>query len=72
MARSDGRIAKLRAWFGGARAALRREEGQTLVEYALIAGFIGIASIPALILLAPGITPAFEAVKQLIEDHMVL
>ena len=72
MARSHGRIAKLRAWFERAKTALRREEGQTLIEYTLIAGFIGIASIPALMLLAPGITPAFEAVKQLIEDRVVL
>jgi len=72
MARSHGSIARLRAWFGRARAAVSSEEGQTLLEYTLIAGLIGIASIPALMLLAPGITPAFEAVKQLIEDRPIL
>jgi len=54
--------AKLRAWFEEARAGLRREEGQTLLEYALIVGFIGIGTIAAMWALGSGIGPAFQVV----------
>jgi Flp pilus assembly pilin Flp len=64
--------ARLLAWVQGAKAALRREGGQTLLEYALIVGFIGIATIATLMLLAPAIVPAFQAVTDVIEEYVPL
>ena len=60
------------AWVQKAKAALRREGGQTLLEYALIVGFIGMATITALMLLAPAIVPAFQAVTGVIEEYVPL
>jgi len=51
---------------------LRRERGQTLLEYALIIGFIGISSIVAMIALGPAIGHAFEAVTGVVEEYMPL
>ncbi len=65
-------VAKLRAWFEEARTGLGREEGQTLVEYALMIGFIGMATIGAMIALGPGIGHSFEMIGQVIEDYGVL
>jgi pilus assembly protein Flp/PilA len=38
---------------------LRRDEGQTLVEYALIVGLVSIAGIVAMMLMGDGITGIF-------------
>jgi Flp pilus assembly pilin Flp len=65
-------MARLVAWVQEAKAALRREGGQTLVEYALIVGFIGVAAIAAMMLLVPAIGPAFQAVTNVIEEHVPL
>jgi Flp pilus assembly pilin Flp len=62
MAERDGARGKLGAWFKKAGASLRREEGQTLLEYALIVGFIGTATVAAMIALGSGIGPAFQVV----------
>lgn len=40
----------------------RREEGQTLLEYALIIAFIAVGTVAALIALGPGIGKGFQAV----------
>jgi Flp pilus assembly pilin Flp len=64
--------ARLAAWLQEAKAALRREKGQTLLEYALIVGFIGIGSIAAMIALGPAIGHAYEAVTGIIEEYMPL
>jgi Flp pilus assembly pilin Flp len=63
---------RLAAWAQEAKAVVRREKGQTLLEYALIVGFIGIGSIAAMIALAPAIGHAFEAVTGVIEEYMPL
>ena len=68
MAEGCGPTARLVAWVQGAKAALGREGGQTLVEYALIVGFIGIASIAAMMALATTIVPAFQAVTDVLKD----
>ncbi len=39
-----------------------REDGQTLLEYALIVGFIGIGTIAVMVLLGPAIGAAFQVV----------
>ena len=39
-----------------------REDGQTLLEYALIVGFIGIGAIGVMVLLGPAIGASFEVV----------
>jgi Flp pilus assembly pilin Flp len=67
-----GPAVRLAAWVQEAKAALRREGGQTLVEYALIVGFIAIATIAAVMALAPTIWPAFQAVTDIIEEHVPL
>jgi len=72
MARSGEPRAKLRTWSEEAGAGLQREEGQTLLEYALIIAFVGMGSIAAMWALGPGIGHAFEMVTKVIEDHMVL
>jgi Flp pilus assembly pilin Flp len=72
MAERGEAIAKLRAWFEEARAGLRRQEGQTLVEYSLIIAFIGMGTIAFMWALGPAIGHAFEMVTKVIEDHMVL
>jgi len=64
--------ARLVAWVQEAKAALWREGGQTLLEYALIVGFIGVAAITAMMALAPAIGPAFQAVTDVLEEHMPL
>lgn len=50
----------------------RREEGQTLLEYALILGFIALATVPAMIALGPTIGQAFQVVTDVIQEHMSL
>jgi Flp pilus assembly pilin Flp len=65
-------MARLVAWAHEAKAALRREKGQTLLEYALIIGFIGIATIAAMIALGPGIGDAFQAVTGIVEEYVPL
>jgi Flp pilus assembly pilin Flp len=60
------------AWVQGAMVTLHREEGQTLLEYALLVAFIAIGAVTAMIALAPSIGHAFQAVSGVIEDHMVL
>jgi len=72
MAKGWQPAARLVAWVREARAALRRERGQTLVEYALIVGFISAAAIAAMMLLAPAIGPAFQAVTDVLGEHMPL
>jgi Flp pilus assembly pilin Flp len=57
--RTRGRFA---VWVDKARVALRRQEGQTLLEYALIVGFIGMGTIAAMIALGPAIGAAFQVV----------
>jgi Flp pilus assembly pilin Flp len=63
-----GPLARVR----GAAVTLSREEGQTLLEYALIVGFIGMATIAAMIALAPAIGNACERVTKVIGDPRVL
>lgn len=72
MAESVGRRARLMAWVEEARAALWRQEGQTLLEYATIVGFIGMGAIAAMIALGPGIGEAFQVVTGVIDEHMSL
>jgi Flp pilus assembly pilin Flp len=72
MDKEGGPRAELRAGFEGARVGLRREEGQTLLEYALIVGFIGMGTIALMMALGPAIGQAFEMVTKVIGDHMVL
>jgi len=62
MAEGCAPTARLMAWVQEAKAALRREGGQTLLEYALIIGFIGIGAIAAMIALAPAIGDAFQVI----------
>ena len=47
-------------WATNAIADLRKEEGQTLVEYALIIALVSVALVVALGLLAGGIGTAFQ------------
>lgn len=72
MAKSGEPRAKFTAWSEEAGAGLRREEGQTLLEYALIIGFIGMGTIAVMMALGPAIGHAFEMVTKVIGDHMVL
>ena len=60
------------AWVQKAKAALRREGGQTLLEYALIVGFISIGTIAAMIALGPAIGDAFQSVTDVIGEYMPL
>jgi len=59
MAKGWQPMARLVAWVQEAKAAFQRERGQTLLEYALIVGFVGIGSIAAMIALGPAIGHAF-------------
>jgi Flp pilus assembly pilin Flp len=72
MTESDGQGSSLMGWVVEAKRALRCQEGQTLVEYALIIGFIGMATIAAMIVLGPAIGDAFQTVTGVIEGHMPL
>jgi len=67
-----GPMVRLIAWVQEAKAGLRREGGQTLLEYALIIGFIGIGTIAAMIALGPAIGDAFQSVTGVIEEYMPL
>jgi Flp pilus assembly pilin Flp len=71
---AEGRrpTARLVAWFQEAKAALRGEGGQTLLEYALVIGFIAIAAVAAMVALAPALGHAFEAVTGVIDEYMPL
>jgi Flp pilus assembly pilin Flp len=62
MAMSGEATAKLRAWFEETKAGLPREEGQTLLEYALIIAFVGMGTIAAMWILGPAIGDAFQVV----------
>ena len=62
MAENGEPRAHLRTWSEEARAGLQREEGQTLLEYALIIGFIGMGSIVFMWALGPAIGGAFQVV----------
>jgi Flp pilus assembly pilin Flp len=62
MASSSGPRAKLTTWSEEAGAGLQREEGQTLLEYALIIAFVGMGSIAAMWTLGPAIGQAFQVV----------
>jgi Flp pilus assembly pilin Flp len=72
MAKGWQPTARLAAWVQEAKAAFQRERGQTLLEYALIVGFVGIGSIAAMIALGPAIGHAFEAVTGVVEEYMPL
>jgi Flp pilus assembly pilin Flp len=72
MAKGRQPMARVVTWIHEAKAAARRERGQTLLEYALIVGFISVAAIGAMILLAPAIAPAFQAVTDVLEEHVPL
>ena len=72
MNESGGPRGRLSVWAGEAATALRRQEGQTLVEYALLTGFIAIGSVAAIIALGPAIGEAVQVVGKVIEDYMVL
>jgi len=72
MAEGWGPTARPAAWVQEAKASLRCEKGQTLLEYALIVGFIGIGSIAAMMVLGPAIGHAFEAVTGVVEEYMPL
>jgi pilus assembly protein Flp/PilA len=50
---------KLQDMFSELMARLEREEGQDLIEYALLAALISVAVIAALVLLAPRISNTF-------------
>jgi Flp pilus assembly pilin Flp len=56
------------AWVEETRAALRRQEGQTLLEYALIIAFIGMGTIAIMWLLGPAIGEAYQVVTEAITD----
>jgi Flp pilus assembly pilin Flp len=60
--------ARLRAWVEEAGAALRRQKGQTLLEYALIIAFIGMGTVAAMIALGPTIGDAFQVVTDVLVD----
>jgi Flp pilus assembly pilin Flp len=62
----------LRAWVEEARRTLGRQEGQTLLEYSLTIGFIAMSAVVSIILLAPAIVPAFQAVTDVIEEYVPL
>ena len=64
--------AMLRAWVEEARRTLGRQEGQTLLEYSLTIGFIAMSAVVSIILLAPAIVPAFQAVTDVIEEYVPL
>jgi pilus assembly protein Flp/PilA len=49
-------------WLARASRRIRGEHGQTLLEYALIVGFIGIGTIAAMWALGPAIGSAFEGI----------
>ena len=72
MAESGGPRVKLWAWLEEVGNVLRRQEGQTLVEYALMIGVISIATIFAMQALGPSIGNAFQAVTGVIEEYSPL
>lgn len=43
-----------------------REHGQTLLEYAIIVGFVGLAAVVALTVLGPAIGQAFDTVTAIL------
>ncbi len=49
-------------WLVRTSPRVNREDGQTLLEYALIVGFIGMGTIAVLWLLGPAIGAAFDVV----------
>lgn len=49
-------------WLARAPSRLSRDDGQTLLEYALIVGFIGMATIAIMWALGPAIGAAFDVV----------
>lgn len=55
---------KVRNLKSRALSILKQEEGQGMVEYALIIGLVSIAAIAALILLGPKITAMFSKVTE--------
>jgi pilus assembly protein Flp/PilA len=50
---------ELRDWLELARIELRREEGQTMTEYAVLLALIAVVVITALLLLGPKIASIF-------------
>ena len=68
MARSSGPRGRPGAGSEGARTGLWREEGQTLLEYALIIGFIGMGTITFMWALGPVIGEAFQVVTNVLTD----
>ncbi|MBV8080507.1 MAG: Flp family type IVb pilin [Actinobacteria bacterium] len=52
----------LRTWINVARAALKREDGQTMAEYGLVLALIALAVVGALTALGLAISGKFNAV----------
>jgi pilus assembly protein Flp/PilA len=51
---------ELRDWLELAKIELRREEGQTMTEYAVLLALIAVVVITALLLLGPKIASMFD------------
>ena len=54
------------SFLGGIGLPARREEGQTLLEYALIVGFVALAAVAVLTVLGPAIGEGFQAVTAIL------
>jgi pilus assembly protein Flp/PilA len=50
------------------KSYLEREEGQDLIEYALIAGLLALAAVAALIMLGDSIQSMWEALASAVES----
>ena len=53
---------EIRDWLELARIQLRREEGQTMTEYAVLVALIAVFVITAILLLGPAIASTFDKV----------
>jgi len=53
---------EIRDWLELARIQLRREEGQTMTEYAVLVALIAVFVITAILLLGPAIASTFDQV----------
>ena len=70
MAKSGEPKVTLTTRFEEAGAALRRERGQALLEYALVIGFIGMGAIVAMWALGSAIGEAYQAVSEVFETYV--
>jgi len=60
----------LKTWINLFRAALQREEGQTMAEYGVVLAVITLGIIAALGLLAVAISGKFGAVTNVLNSHV--